>query len=68
MTRREEPTRDRRQWLVGSLCCAAVAGISVLSASLLVRGGADPGDGRCGAADDCGNCWARRDCKRAERK
>ena len=64
----EERPHDRRQWLSGSLRYAAVAGISVLSASLLMRRGADAASGRCPAPVDCGNCPARRGCKRAQRK
>ena len=68
MTAREKRSFDRRQWLGGSLRYAAVAGISVLSASLLVRRGADAAGERCPAPVDCGNCSARRGCKRAQRK
>jgi hypothetical protein len=68
MTRREESSANRRQWLVGSLRYAAVAGISLLSAGLLIRGSGKAAGERCGQADDCGNCWARRNCKRAERE
>jgi len=68
MTAREDRPYDRRQWLSGSLRYAAVAGISVLSASLLVRRGAVAGSGGCPVPVDCGNCSARRRCKRAQRK
>ena len=68
MTAQKERPYDRRQWLSGSLRYAAVAGISALSASLLMRRGADAAGGRCPAPVDCGNCSARWGCKRAQRK
>lgn len=64
---RERP-HNRRQWLGSTLRYAAVAGISLLSAGLLMRRGADAAAGRCPAPVDCGNCSARQGCKRVRRK
>ncbi len=64
----QERPNNRRQWLRGAVRYAAVAGISVLSASLLIRRGAGAADARCPATLDCGNCSARRGCKRPQRK
>ena len=68
MTAPDERLDDRRQWMTGSLRYAAAAGISVLSAGLLMRRGADAGTGCCPMPVDCGNCSVRQSCKRAQRK
>jgi hypothetical protein len=56
----------RREWLTGWLRYAALAGISIFSAAMLVRRASAPGDSACGVAFGCRQCSELAGCGRPE--